>query len=52
MQYSFDTKEAMEHGVNEAIIIANIRFWVQKNKANDKHFYEGRTWTYNSKTHL
>jgi hypothetical protein len=26
----------------------NIRFWVAKNKANEKHYYDGKYWTYNS----
>lgn len=48
MQYSFDVQEAIDYGVNEAIMIWNLRFWIIKNKANNKHFYNGKTWTYNS----
>ena len=31
-----------------ATILDNIYFWVDKNKANEKHFYDGKHWTYNS----
>jgi len=48
MTYQFNAKEAQKYGVEEAILIHNIRFWILKNKANEKHFYDNRTWTYNS----
>ena len=48
MTYSFDIDVAKEYGVNEAILIANLQFWIRKNRANDKNFYDGRYWTYNS----
>ena len=48
MDYSFDIAVAVKYGVNEAIFIRNIYWWMVKNKANRKHFYDGRTWTYNS----
>lgn len=48
MTYTFDTEIAAEYGVNEAIMIQNFIFWISKNAANDKHFHDGRYWTYNS----
>lgn len=48
MVYNFDVDVAKQYGVNEAIMIANLQFWIAKNKANKKHEYDGRTWTYNS----
>lgn len=48
MTYFFDTDIAAEFGVNEAIMIQNFAYWIGKNAANDKHFHEGRYWTYNS----
>lgn len=48
MNHQFDIEEAQEYGVNSAIILNNLRFWVAKNKANNKHFHEGKYWTYNS----
>lgn len=49
MQHSFDAELAKEYGILEAILIQNIYFWIEKNKANNKHFYDGRYWTYNSR---
>lgn len=48
MNHSFDVELATRYGVQEAIFIENVRFWVLKNKANNKHFYKGKYWTYNS----
>jgi len=48
MQHSFDIYEAKDIGVNAAILLNNIRFWVAKNAANNKHCHDGAYWTYNS----
>jgi len=48
MNHSFNIEDAKKYGVNCAVILENIRFWVAKNKANEKHLYDGHTWTYNS----
>jgi len=48
MEHSFDIDVAEKYGIEEAIIIKNVQFWIIKNKANDRHCYEGRTWTYSS----
>ena len=50
MHHYFNTEIAKEVGVNAAVILENIAHWVLKNKANDKNFYDGRYWTYNSRT--
>ena len=52
MNFSFDGDFAKEHGVNEAIMYQYFSYWIAKNKANDKHFYDGYTWTYNSQKAL
>lgn len=46
--HSFDPAIAEKVGVNAAVIYQNIAFWVEKNRANNKHLHEGRYWTYNS----
>lgn len=46
--HSFDPLVAKEIGIECAILLYNIEFWIEKNKANNKHFYEGKYWTYNS----
>lgn len=48
MNHAFDVDIAVKYGVPEAILIENFRFWIAKNKANGRHFHEGRYWTYNS----
>lgn len=48
MNHSFDIDHAKQYGLHEAILIANFQFWIIKNKANGRHQYDGRTWTYNS----
>jgi hypothetical protein len=48
MHHSFDIKYAEKYGVYESIMINNFQYWIIKNKANGKHNYDGRTWTYNS----
>ena len=49
MQHSFNVGVAKKYDVTTAIILDNLFFWTEKNRANEKHFYEGRFWTYNSK---
>lgn len=48
MTHCFQTEIATEYGVNAAIILENIYYWIAKNKANGVHFHEGYYWTYNS----
>lgn len=48
MEYSFDVGIATEYGVNEAIFIKNLHFWIFHNKANNKNHINNHTWTYNS----
>lgn len=42
-------EDLQKYGAEEAIMLYNFRFWIWKNEANEKHFHEGRYWTYNSK---
>ena len=46
--HTFDVDEAVEHGVESAILLGNIRFWLDKNKANSANIHDGFYWTYNS----
>lgn len=39
---------ARELGLNEALILQQIHYWIEINKKTGKNFYEGRYWTYNS----
>lgn len=42
------TKAVMELGFNSALVLQNIHFWVETNKAKKQNYHEGRYWTYNS----
>ncbi len=47
--YSFSVSDAQKWGSSDiATILHNIRFWLDKNKANNTHIHDGRVWTYNS----
>lgn len=48
ISHSFDIDIAKIYGVNAAILLKHIGHWIDKNKANGKHFYDGNYWTYNS----
>ena len=47
--HSFSVSVANKFGVEKAILLQNIAFWLDKNLANEKHFHDGRVWTYNSR---
>ncbi|HZS17281.1 MAG TPA: hypothetical protein VFA51_05040 [Candidatus Udaeobacter sp.] len=47
-EHHFKVSDAKKYGVTEAILLYNLKYWIAKNKANGKHFYKERTWTYNS----
>lgn len=44
----FKVEDAKNYGVECATILYNLRYWLDKNKANEKHIHDGRVWTYNS----
>lgn len=46
--YQFDAAIAQLYGVDCAVMIWNLSYWIEHNAANGKHFYDGRHWTYNS----
>jgi len=46
--HSFCIKEAQEKGVYKAIVLFNIRYWLEYNLANKKNIHDGYVWTYNS----
>ncbi|NBW22436.1 MAG: hypothetical protein EBR82_82255, partial [Caulobacteraceae bacterium] len=48
MVHSFKLSAAKAFGVEEAIMLNNLIFWVKKNQTNGRHFNDGRTWTYNT----
>ena len=48
MIHSFDSKIAQKYGILEAVLIQNIYYWIEKNRANNKNFFDGSYWTYNT----
>lgn len=46
--HSFNIEDAKQYGVDAAIILNNLRFWLAHNKANRTHINDGYVWTYNS----
>ena len=49
MFFMFDSSIARQYGGSDAAaFIHNLYFWIDKNRANGKHFHDGKTWTYNS----
>lgn len=46
--HMFDPQIAQEYGVNAAIIFQNLAYWIERNRANEANFHDGRYWTYNS----
>lgn len=48
MNHSFDVDLAVQFGIEEAIIIENLAFWIKKNVANNQNFIDGKYWTFNS----
>lgn len=48
MQHSFDVGIAKKYGIAEAVLLHSLLFWTEKNRANEKHIYDGYCWTYNS----
>ena len=44
----FNIEDAENHGVDAAIILYNLKFWLDHNKANGTHINDGYVWSYNS----
>ena len=43
-----NTTLANEIGLNEAIVLQQINYWIEINKKAGKNYYDGKYWTYNS----
>ena len=44
----FNVQDAIDYGVEKAVILYHIRFWLEHNRANNTNFHDGNWWTYNS----
>ena len=52
MELHFRADLAQRYGVDGAIFLHCLAFWTAKNRANGRHFHEGRYWTYNTRKAL
>lgn len=48
MKHLFDVELAEAYGMDVAVFIENLAFWIVKNQANKEHLHDGRYWTYNT----
>ena len=49
MIHTFDVNIAVEYGVNAAVLLQNIGYWIKQNEANEMNYYDGYYWTFNSR---
>lgn len=35
-------------GLNEALVLQQVNYWLEDNKKNKRNYYKGRYWTYNT----
>lgn len=47
-EYHFSAELAQQYGLDEAIMLHNLAYWVQKNTIDGRNIHDGRAWTYNS----
>lgn len=48
MEHHFNVEVAKEVGVNAAVIMNNIVFWIQKNISDGNCIHDGKFWTYST----
>lgn len=49
MKHIFDVDIAQRYGVNAAVLLENIGYWIKRNEANGVNFFDGTYWTFNSR---
>ena len=50
--FTFSRIDAEQYGVDGAVLLHHIRYWVAKNEANDRNYCDGKYWTYNTQSAL
>jgi hypothetical protein len=52
--HSFGIEIAMKYGIEQAILIHHFKYWIKLNrrKNSEKHFKEGRWWTYQKRSEI
>ena len=46
--FCFSKDDAEQYGVDGAVMLHHIRYWVAKNEANENNYHDNMYWTYNS----
>ena len=46
--FCFSKEDAEQYGVDGAVMLHHIRYWVAKNEANENNYHDNMYWTYNS----
>lgn len=49
MKHIFDVDIAKKYGVNAAVLLENLGYWIKQNEANQTNYYDGNYWTFNSR---
>ena len=49
MEHHFNIELAKKLGIEKAIFLHNLYYWLQHNAANNKNLFDGSYWTYNTK---
>ena len=52
VKHHFSVSVAVEVGVNAAVVLENIAFWVRANRKAGRHKHDGKHWTYGSTRHF
>lgn len=50
MEHHFNIEIAKKYDIVTAVLLNNFEYWTAKNEANEKNYFDGRYWTYNSKS--
>lgn len=48
MIHFFSDEVALEVGINGAIVLNHLHYWIKKNADNEMNYHDGYFWTYNS----
>lgn len=52
MEHHFNVEIATKFGMVEAVLLNRLWFWIEKNRTEERNFYDGRYWTFNSRKAL
>lgn len=49
MEHSFNIEVAKKLGIAPAVILNSLYFWIEKNRTDERNFYDGAYWTFMSR---